>query len=307
MLNNEYYALKEIPFYKLIRYTEIKSHLGEPNILKKLVNYNFINHIIASFYDLNNFYLVVNYYDGKSLYDYRFQNMTEYQIKFISACLIQAFIYLRKEKIIHRDIRMHNLIFDEFSYLNLIDFSYSIQKKELNDSRNYIKGDILDNSPEIQKKKTYDYNSDYYRLGGSIIHFLIFKKYANTVKKSRNSTNYTVNYKETNYSSACIDFLNKLLVEDYKKRLGFNSIDEMKNHIWFKGFDWKKLEKKKLKSPFKYEVKNINSSICSKFNGSNENMKMFEINSKKRYYKILKSKYEYVNKYKIFYILSKFK
>ena len=104
-----------------------------------------------------------------------------------------------------------------------------------------------------------------------------------------------------------MDFLNKLLVEDYKKRLGFNSIDEMKNHIWFKGFDWKKLEKKKLKSPFKYEVKNINSSICSKFNGSNENMKMFEINSKKRYYKILKSKYEYVNKYKIFYILSKFK
>lgn len=34
-----------------------------------------------------------------------------------------------------------------------------------------------------------------------------------------------------------------------KKRLGFNGVDEIKNHPWFKNIDWKKVYNRKLKPP----------------------------------------------------------
>jgi serine/threonine protein kinase len=45
--------------------------------------------------------------------------MTEWQIKFISGCVIQSLIYLRKENIIHRDIMMQNIIMDKEKYFNI--------------------------------------------------------------------------------------------------------------------------------------------------------------------------------------------
>ena len=71
MLNNEYYALKEIPKYKLNTYSKIYSHLTEPNILKKLVKYDFLPKLISTFHDYDNIYLITSYYDGKSLDFYR--------------------------------------------------------------------------------------------------------------------------------------------------------------------------------------------------------------------------------------------
>ena len=58
--------------------------------------------------------------------------MTEWQIKFISGCVIQSLFYLRKENIIHRDIMMQNIIMDREKYFNIIDFSFSINYSEKN-------------------------------------------------------------------------------------------------------------------------------------------------------------------------------
>ncbi len=66
--------------------------------------------------------------------------MSEKQIKFISACIIQSLIYLRKEQIINRDIRMKNLIMDRKKYLNLIDFSFAIKYSDRNSRQNDIVG-----------------------------------------------------------------------------------------------------------------------------------------------------------------------
>lgn len=137
--------------------------------------------------------------------------MTEEQLKFISACLIQTFIYLRKHNIIHRDIRMHNLIMDQDNYLNLLDFSYAINYSQKNEIKYYIRGEYFDNAPEIQNFLIYDYNSDYYRLGGSILFYFIFKKYLNIIKIENNVNEIILKDKNiTQFTPSCIDFINKL-------------------------------------------------------------------------------------------------
>ena len=72
--------------------------MNEPHILKKLISYKFLPKIIASFHDYDNIYLVTTYFEGKSLNFFRKEIFNEKQIKFVSACIIQSLIYLRKEK-----------------------------------------------------------------------------------------------------------------------------------------------------------------------------------------------------------------
>ena len=118
LLNGEYYALKEIPKYKLYTISRVFSVLNEPLILKKFLIYNFVPNLISSFKDYDNIYLITSYYEGKSLDYLRDEILTEEQIKFVSACIIQSLIYLRKEKIIHRDIMMKNIMMDNDKYFN---------------------------------------------------------------------------------------------------------------------------------------------------------------------------------------------
>jgi len=270
--------------------------IKEPNILKVLINYNFLLQILASFQDHDNLYIVTNFFEGKSLDSFRNDNMSEEQIKFISACIIQSLIYLRKKEIINRDIRMKNIIMDNNSYFNLIDFSYAIKYSEKNISNTNIITNKNEISPEILNRSLYDYNVDYFNFG-VIIYYLIFKKYVNVIKKLNNLTEIFINHTNiNNYSSSCIDFVNKLLISDYKKRIGFKNINELKNHLWFKGFDWKNLKLKKMKSPFNFTENKTIKKKCNKFRITEKNKLTFKKIIKHNYYKILIQNYDFVNK-----------
>ena len=295
MLNNEFYALKEIPKFKLYTYSKIYSHLKEPNILKKLIQYDFLPKIISSFQDYDNIYLITTYYDGKTLDFFKNDNLTEEQIKFVSACIIQSLIYLREKKIIHRDIMMKNIIMDKKKYFNIIDFSFSIEYSEKNNKAKYLFTYNEVTPPEMMSLKEFYYNSDYYRLG-SIIYYLIFKIYPYFVKLQNNITDIYVKYEDVkNYSKNCIDFLNKLVISDPKKRIGFKDINELKNHSWFIGYDWYNLEKKNLDSPFQLIKNEIDQKLCTKITTSDSYLIRYKYNSKLILYKLLIKQFDYIN------------
>jgi serine/threonine protein kinase len=295
LLNNEYYALKEIPKYKLYTNSKIYSHLTEPNILKKLIQYDFLPKIISSFQDCDNIYIITTYFEGKSLNFFRNDILTEEQIKFASACIIQSLSYLREKQIIHRDIMMKNIIMDKNKYFNVIDFSFSIDYSEKDNKEKYLITYFEVTPPEMIKLEEFDYNSDYYRLG-SIIYYLIFKTYPYFIKLEKNITNINVDYKEIkNYSENCIDFLNKLLISEPKKRIGFKDINELKNHSWFNGYDWNNLKKRKLYSPFTIIENEIDQALCIKISTSDKYLIKYKSNSKKKLYKLLIKQFDFAN------------
>ena len=261
MLNGEYYAIKEIPKYKLYTISKIYSHLTEPNILKKLIQYDFVPKLISSFQDYEYIYLITTYYDGK-----------------------------------YRDIMMQNIIMDKKKYFNVIDFSFSINYSEKNNRSKYLNTYNMVTPPEMEKLKEYDYNSDYYRLG-SILFYLIFKTYPYIVKLKNNVTEIIINYKDVkNYSPNCIDFLNKLIISEPKQRIGFNDINELKNHSWFEDFDWNIFEKKLIESPFNLIENEFDQSLCIKVDIiSDEYLMRYKSNIKKILYKALIKKFDYVN------------
>ena len=52
------------------------------------------------------------------------------------------------------------------------------------------------------------------------------------------------------WSLEAADFINKLIQRKPINRLGLNGPQDVKSHIWFKGFDWEKLNKRQIPSPF---------------------------------------------------------
>ena len=238
----------------------------EVEVLRKFTHNNFIQKLISSFHDYDNLYFVSKFYDSFVLnYMTGDWHWNEKQIQFYSACLIQSLIDLRKEKYIHRDIHFGNLVMDSKKYISLIDFHITIEYINKNNHHYDIVGSPELCAPEMVNLKTYDYNSDYYRLG-SMIYFIIFKNYPNYIRRDKNITNIFVRHNETKeYSAECIDFLNRLIVTEKQNRIGFNNINELVNHPFFKNFNWNDLIHKKMKSPFidANETKR-NLGLCAK-------------------------------------------
>ena len=52
------------------------------------------------------------------------------------------------------------------------------------------------------------------------------------------------------WSEEGADFINKLLIRKPEERLGYNHPFEVKNHIWFKNFNWEALINGYLKAPY---------------------------------------------------------
>ena len=81
-----------------------------------------------------------------------------------------------------------------------------------------------------------------------------------------------------------IDFINKLLIRKKKKRLGYKSGLEVKNHPWFSDVLWSKLENMTLESPFVFDSEdNFDDSYVQKqdndsiYEGRKEEF-IFEVN-----------------------------
>ena len=223
---------------------------------------NLIQKIICSFHDYDNFYFVSKFYDG-FINNHLSYIWNEKQIQFFSACLIECFINLRKEKLIHRDIHFGNLVLDNKEYVNLIDFHIVINYSFKNDHKLDIIGSPELCAPEMINRLEYDYNSDYYRLG-SMIYYIIFRKNPNDLRREKNIKEIKININDTkNYSLSCIDFINKLIIFEKSKRIGYNSIDELINHSFFKDFNWKQFFNKSMTSPFP-KIQRTSLSLCNK-------------------------------------------
>ena len=240
--------------------------------------------IISSFQDYENIYLITTIYDGPSLSDFKKENLSEKQIKFIIACIVQSFKDIREKQIIHRDLILSNVMMDKDNYFNLIDFSFSVIYSNRKSKLLKCNSDKLNTPPEILNDSEYNYNSDYFRLG-YLIFFFIFKRNPWEVKKGKNLTELIEMYNlKGKYSDDLFDFLDRLIIINIKKRLGYKSIDELMNHPLFYGFDWKKLENKQYISPFKYNKTKIKRQICKRFKKNTDMIKRYEQFIQKKYY-----------------------
>ena len=239
---------------KIIKKNSIKNVLNEKHLLCKLHN-PFLVNIFFSFQDDDNLYLIMDLLLGGDLRYHlnKQEKFDEYQLRFFISCTILGLDYLHQNKIIHKDIKPENLVFDSKGYLHITDLGISKIYHEDNKKENSGTLDYM--APEVLFNQNHDYSADFFALG--VIGYEIIKgerPYKGKNKKElRNdilSRQAKLKEKEQEFwSKNCIDFINGLLQRNKESRLGYNGISELMEHPWFKNFNWVELENKRMK-PF---------------------------------------------------------
>ena len=184
--------------------------------------------------------------------------LSESMICFLGSQILSALNHCHKCKIAHMDIKLQNVVIDDYLNAKLIDFSISLDyknKKPNDEIKLPFKGTNFYMSKEVlqsEKIKYKDLNKvDLYAFG-VILYNLAFgkypyglihgdeKNYDEILEKLKN--NELDLRSDKTYSKHFLNFLKSLLEKDIDKRIGLN---EALQHYWIKGADLLKEEREK--------------------------------------------------------------
>lgn len=253
LLNKEYYAVKSID-----KDDKEISTLQKVEIVKNLNN-TFLANIKLCFEISNRIYFCFEFIQNEDLfyhinYNTNCENINEEKIRFFSASIILALEYLHKNGIIYRNINPKNILITKDGYIKLTPFSlkelFHIPKNvEINISKNEY------NSPESYTSKPNN-SSDFWNLGIIIYEMIygippFYSLDNNTLSEmiTKNEIKFPENI---TVSENLKDLVEKLLKKNSEERLGKNGdINEIKNHDFFKEFNFDDLLNQKIESPFK--------------------------------------------------------
>ena len=301
---------------KLIDKKCVKSIIKERNLMAK-INHPFIVNMHFSFQDNHYLYMILDLMKGGDLRYYLKlkRNFNEKEVNFIMANLILALEYIHKNNIIHCDIKPENILSNKYGYFYLTDFGIAINKSDkenddIQNNNNYLAGSMGYMSPEILFQENISFCADYFSLGVVCYELMT----GNLPYNSKNLEGLKkmimanqVQIKKFNvpkgFSEKCVDFVNKLIQRKQIKRLGYNTIEEIKNHSFFENINWKEIYLHKIKSPFipEFNKKMFNNIYFYEKRKENEESKI----TMERY-QIIELNKDYNNKFDEFYYFNKY-
>ncbi|CAD8135973.1 unnamed protein product [Paramecium octaurelia] len=254
--NTLFYALKVMSKAKIILKKSVQSVLNERQLLSN-VRHGFMINMQCAFQDKEYLYLVMDLLTGGDLRFHigRLRRFNEEQTKFFAACIIIALEYLHQNGILHRDIKPENLVFDSSGYLRLTDLGIArIWKPENSSDTSGTPGYM---APEVMCRQNHGIGVDYFALGVIVYECMLGRRpymgrSRQEIREQMLSKQAAIKRQEIppGWDIQAGDFANQLLQRKPQNRLGSNGPDEVKEHPWFKDFDWEKLENKKILAPF---------------------------------------------------------
>jgi len=253
------YALKRLRRAQVMEYGQQVHVMDEKRIMTKL-NSPFLIRLHQTYKTEENLYFLQEVALGGELFTIlrsraRFDEPTS---RFYAACVVLGFEHMHKKNIIYRDLKPENLLLDDKGYLKVTDFGFA---KVCTDRTYTLCGTPDYLAPEMVLGEGHGKGIDWWTLG--ILLFEMLASYPpfydehdqmKTYQKIVNNPVQCPHY----FSKTAADLVGKLLHKNASKRLGVvkGGVDNIKNHKFFKGFDWQGLEARRLTAPILPIVKN---------------------------------------------------
>jgi len=152
--------MKAIEVYQQRREIEVLKMCQHPNIIK----------LLDLFENSDYYYIVLEYMEGKDLFDYlkaRNFSISEDRARHLAIQIAEAIQYLHSYGIVHRDIKLENVMMSdstEKSVPKLVDFGLA---KIIGPSEKTTEpfGTLGYVAPEVLKKEPYTFSCDLWSLG----------------------------------------------------------------------------------------------------------------------------------------------
>jgi len=270
-ISNKVFAIKEISYENL---SKIKNTIKREFTVMKKLNHPHIIKLHEVFFDNDNknVYLVLDYYekgdlckflDGKPLKE-------KYAKKYMRQ-LALGLEYLHRNSIIHRDLKLKNILVTNSNDIVISDFGFA-RNGDNETMFDTMCGSPMYMAPEIMNQKVYDNKSDLWSVG-VIMYELLFgttpyhaKNMIELMKKiKRRDVNIPNEYRNL-ITEDCRDLLFSLLNKNPKKRITWESFFK---HPWFNRDELLEQENKLLdismsSSLSKYSLKTSTQFLNSK-------------------------------------------
>ena len=227
---------------------------NEKNIMMKSDN-PFLVKLQGCFQDETNVYFLMEVMEGGNMFNYirntKKQNFSEEQTKFYCAEVVLALEHLHSTmQVIYRDLKPENILFSKDGHVKLGDFGLA---KKADTMQGDAKGTPDFMAPEIYSKKEYTKMVDYWSLGCLIYELLYGKPAFSSHDKDKGVQRILAGkftfLSEVSISDEAKSIITKLLQVKVSNRLGFNGIEEIKNHPFFASINWKAILEKKVTPP----------------------------------------------------------
>ena len=219
---------------------------NEIDILKKLSHPNIVK--IYEFYiSENHYYIITEYCKEGELFSYIKNKYSERQLAVLFYQVFSGLWYLHENKILHRDIKLENIMIDgkendketgeELFWVKIIDFG-TAKLFEKNKNEKDVVGSSYYIAPEVLKQ-SYNEKCDTWSVGVILYMTLVGRapfdgKDDEEIIYKINSVDYNKNEPRlVKHSPEVRDLVSKLLDKDTEKRY---SAKEALNHPWFKKY-----------------------------------------------------------------------
>ena len=270
-ISKKVFAIKEISYENL---SKIKNTIKREFTVMKKLNHPHIIKLHEVFFDNDNknVYLVLDYYEKGDLCNFLDgRPLKEKYTKKYMRQLALGLEYLHKNNIIHRDLKLKNILVTNSNDIVISDFGFA-RNGDNQTMFDTMCGSPMYMAPEIMNQKVYDNKSDLWSVG-VIMYELLFgttpykaKNMIELMKKiKRRDVNIPREYQNL-ISEECQDLLFRLLNKNPKKRITWESFFE---HSWFKKDEILEKENKLLDismntSLSKYSLKSSSQFLNSK-------------------------------------------
>lgn len=241
MLNKFFVCKKYSPMQKQYEKEFYNRFIDEIKIMYAIYDINIVR--IFDYYlfpEHSTGYIIMEYVEGKNIDEYFKEEDTD-KINSIFVQLINAFAYLEKNNILHRDVRSENVLIDDSGTVKLIDFGFGKNVNEVGNEENsiYLNWPVSQ-KPEELYSGVYNSQTEIFFVGYLIKNLL--------AKYEMNSFKYT-------------ELLRKMIEISPQKRINsFLTIqDEISNQA-METFDFSR-EQKNIYRTFAEDLKNSISVI----------------------------------------------
>ena len=271
--NGEFYALKNMRKDQLISEGIVGNILGEKNILNEIGS-PFILTLSFLFQSPERLYIATPFIPGGDLYSLLRKRgpFPENEVRFYCAQVALALRSLHEYDIAYRDLKPENVLIDSDGYLKLCDFG-AVANMQGVDKEYSFAGAVAYASPEMISGEGHGLMHDWWSFG--ILVYELF--YGCTPFYSSDKTRMkelidqaqlkfpqviTVDgqIRSVKISNDAVDLIKRLLVKEPKQRLGAGGFYQIKSHTFFSGINFDLLTSKRLKSPYKPTINNVDST-----------------------------------------------
>jgi serine/threonine protein kinase len=242
--------MKSMSKKKLVEFDLMERTFTERNILVQ-ANHPFIVSARWSFQTESKAILVMDYLPGGELWRRLRdeQKFSEGRTRIYAAELVLAIDYLHELGVIHRDLKLENILFDRDGHLHVTDFGL-IKERMTGTTTKTFCGTPQYLAPEILSSKPYDRMVDWWSLGVLVYEMRygqppFYSVNESTMFRSILSSEPPYGNGPSVYAKA---FVRKLLEKDPGQRLGSGprGVLEIKEHPFFDGIDWEKVLQKEI-------------------------------------------------------------